>query len=246
MDERRLSSLPMRALLSVVALAFLQIYIAYLLRHVDAKRDYLAPVPSKVALDAMAFGDRGFLHRVYAMDVQNAGDTGGRIVPIRNYDFGRVVGWLEVLQQLDVRSDFAIGMADGYFGQTQDVRNVAPIVRFMMRDVATNPQKKWRWLYGAIYLARHRLRDNGLALEVARQLASYKFPGIDPWAGMTPAFILEDEGDYKGAAAVVRETVRRFGDTLSADDKKWTANYLRFLAKVDAGEIKPRRRDWDQ
>jgi hypothetical protein len=245
MPTRALRFQLLPVIIAIAGLALAQVVVSYFIRNLDARRDYLAPVPSEAAQDAMAFGDHQFLHRMFALEVQNAGDTGGRIVPIKNYDFGRVVGWLEVLERLDPRSSFAIGMADGYFGQTQDVHNVAPVVRFMMRDVAINPPQKWRWLYGAIYLARHRLRDDNLGLEVARQLASYDFEGIDPWASMTPAFILEDAGDYRGAIDVVRETVRRFAGRLNHDDTLWTASYLDFLSKVDAGLLPPRKRKWD-
>ncbi len=225
----------------IVALAAAQALFAYHVRHIDPARDYLSPVPSPAALDAMAFGDRIFLHRLHALMVQNAGDTGGRIVPIRNYDFARVVGWLDVLLRLDPRSSFATAMAARYFGLSQDVRNVEPIVRFIMRDVAVNPELRWHWLYDAIYLARHRLKDDQLALEAARQLASYDFKGVDFWASLTPAFILEDGGRYREAADVVRDAERRFPDRMSADDRAWTANYLTFLAKVERGEVAPRK-----
>jgi hypothetical protein len=228
----------------VAALAVIQIAFAYSIRNLDPKRDYLDPVPSSQEQAALALGDTQFLFRLYALEIQNAGDTGGRIVPVKNYNFGKVVGWLDVLDHLDPRSDFAIGMANGFFGLSQDVKNVDPVVRFMMRSVAIDPPRKWRWLYGAIYLARHRLRDDNLALEAARQLASYNFDGIDPWATMMPAFILEDQGNYAGAAAVVRDTVQRFGPRLSKDDASWTASYLDFLSKVEAGLVKPRRRAW--
>jgi len=225
----------------VVGMALAQALFAYNVRHIDPARDYLSPVPSPVALDAMAFGDRIFLHRLYALSVQNAGDTGGRIVPIRNYDFERVVGWLDVLLKLDPRSSFATAMAARYFGLSQDVQNVDSIVRFIMRDVAVAPELRWHWLYDAIYLARHRLKDDQLALEAARQLASYNFKGVDFWASLTPAFILEDLGKYEEAIDVVRDAERRFPERMSADDRVWTANYLTFLAKVARGEIAPRK-----
>jgi hypothetical protein len=233
---------PVRGITVIIAcLALAQALFAYRARHIDPARDYLAPVPSPASLDALAFGDRIFLHRLYALMIQNAGDTGGRIVPVRNYDFARVVGWLDVLLHLDPRSSFATAMAARYFGLSQDVRDVAPIVRFIMRDVATNPQLRWHWLYDAIYLARHRLKDDNLALEVAFQLASYDFKGVDFWASLTPAFILEDNRRYREAADVVRSAERRFSDRMSADDRTWTANYLVFLAKVERGEARPRK-----
>jgi hypothetical protein len=147
---------------------------------------------------------------------------------------------------MDRRSEFGIGMASGFFGQSQNVRDVEPIVRFMMRDVAKDPQRRWRWLYQAIYLARHRLRDDELALEAAEQLHSYDFQGIEPWAVMMPAFILEDHRRYAEAAAVVRETVTRFGSRLDKHDAAWTTAYLNYLAKVDAGLAPPRRQTWGE
>jgi len=246
MATRRFPSLRRwRLAVCVAGLALAQAGYGYSVRHVDPARDYLSPVPSISAQEALAFGDRIFLHRLYALIVQNAGDTGGRIVPVRAYDFGRVVGWLEVLTRLDARSEFSSAMAAGYFGQSQNVQDVAPIARFIMRDVATMPEIKWRWLYHAVYLARHRLQDDGLALQAARQLASYDFPDIDPMAAMTPAFILEDAADYRGAIEAAQDAVRRFGPRMRKDDAVWASRYLEFLARVDAGLTPPRKRAWN-
>ncbi len=231
--------------LAVVVFAVLQATFAWSYRTLDPQRDYLPPPPTATESAALAFGDSQFLYRVFALEVQNAGDTGGRIVPIKNYNFERVIGWLEALVALDPRSDFAAGMANGFFGLSQDVSDVDPVVHFMMRYVAADPPRRWRWLYGAIYLARHRLRSDALALEAARQLASYDFDGIEPWATLMPAFILEDERDYAGAIAVAQETMRKFGSRLEGRDAQWIPAYLDYLGKVQAGTAPPRRQTWD-
>jgi hypothetical protein len=214
-------------------------------RNVDPKRDYLAPPPSRTEWAALSFGDEQFLYRVFALDVQDAGDTGGRIVPVKNYDFARVIGWFDTLAEMDPRSDFAIGMAGGFFGLSQNVRDVEPIVRFMLRDTDANPPQRWRFLFDAIYLARHRLKNNALALEVAYKLAGYDFPGLDPWATLMPAFILEDEHRYGEARAVVETTIRRFDGRMTPKDTSWTASYLSFLSKVERGEVPPRKQAWE-
>ena len=228
--------------LIVVVLAAAQCGFAWSIQAVDPKRDYLAPAPAPAVQDALAFGDRQFLFRAFALEVQNAGDTGGRTVPVKNYDFDRVIGWLEVLDRLDPRSSFPVGMAGGYFGLSQRVEDVDPIVRFMMRSVAADPPLRWKALYDAIYLARHRLRNDDLALEAARELAAFDFEGLEPWATLMPAFILEDQGKFKEAVAVVRRTVERFGTRLSADDAAWTSSYIDFLLQVEAGLKPPRPR----
>jgi hypothetical protein len=230
--------------LLVIALAMLQVAFAWSIRTLDPKRDYLAPPPSAATEAALAFGDPQFLFRIFALDVQNAGDTGGRVVPVKNYDFDRVIGWLEALTRLDPRSDFPIGMAGGYFGLSQDVKDVAPIVRFMMRNVDASPRTRWKLLYDAIYLARHRLKDDDLGLEAARQMASYDFDEVDPWAAFTPAFILEDLGRYEEAQAEVRDALGRVGLRMTERDRSWIDAYLGFLAEVAAGRTPPRRRTW--
>ena len=230
--------------LIVLALAVIQVAFAWSIRSLDPKRDYLSVPPSRLAQDALAFGDTQFLYRTFALEVQNAGDTGGRIVPVKNYDFGRVTGWLEVLDRLDRRSGFGLEMAGGYFGQSQNVADVEPIVRFIMRKVGEDPENRWKALYNAIYLARHRLRDDSLALEVARQLAGYDFEGVEVWAALMPAFILEDHQRYREAMEIVRNAVTRFGSRLSEDDAKWTASYIDFLLQVEAGRAPPRRPSW--
>ncbi len=230
----------------VVALAAIQLTFAWNIRGTDPKRDYLEPPPSVTTQQALAFGDDQFLYRVFALEVQNAGDTGGRIVPVKNYDFDRVIGWLEVLSRMDPRSNFAVTMAGGFFGQSQHVDDVAPIVRFMMRNVDRDPRSRWRGLLNAIYLARHRLQDDDLALQAARQLAAYDFDGLDPWATLAPAFILEDQGHYAEAVEVVRATRARFAGRLSADDDVWTTKYIDFLLQVEAGAMPPRPRGWQK
>jgi hypothetical protein len=210
--------------------AIAQIGFAVAARHVTPNRDLLPPVPTPRLRDAESFGDPQFLFRIDSLEIQNAGDTGGRIVPVKNYDFGIVVGWLRTLQSLDSRSAIPIELASGYFGQSQNTDYVRPIVEFMRENVGLRPQARWKYLFQAVYLAQRRLRDNDLALATAYQLASYDFPDMMPLAGMMPAFILEDLGRFREARAIIEKAQQRFAGRLSPDDDKFIHNYLDYLA----------------
>jgi hypothetical protein len=210
--------------------AVAQIGFAVAARHVAPDRDLLAPVPTSRMRDATSFGDPQFLFRIDSLELQDAGDTGGRIVPVQNYDFGIVIGWLRVLQYLDDRSAIPIELASGYFGQSQNTAYVRPIVEFMRENVALRPQARWKYLFQAVYLAQRRLRNDDLALATAYQLASYDFPDVMPLASMMPAFILEDLGRFREARAIIEKTRKRFAGRLSADDDKFIHNYLDYLA----------------
>src|SRR5690349_2367171 len=124
-----------------------QVVCATTLRTRVADRELLPPVPSSRALDAAAFGDRQFLFRVDSLQLQNGGDTGGRIVPVKNYDFGIVVGWLRTLQDLDSRSVMPVELASGYFGFSQETAYLRPIVDFIRDNVALSPETRWKYLF---------------------------------------------------------------------------------------------------
>jgi len=212
-----------------VALLGAQLGIGFAMRPVTPPRDLMPPVPSVRALNVQAMGDPQFLFRLYALQLQNAGDTGGRIVPVKNYDFGLLTDWLMVLQRLDPQSQFPIGIALRYFGASQNVENVRPVIAFAMQNVALDPRARWQWLYDAIYLAEHRLTDQDLALTVARNLAAYGPGTIPPWAAMTPAFILEQMGRAEEAAAIIRQVVVDYRAEITAEDRAWIDNYLQQL-----------------
>ena len=176
-----------------------------------------------------AFGDRQFYFRRAALDFQEAGDTGGRTVPIGNYESATVLGWLHLLQHLDPRSIIPGSLAAGYFGFSQDLSKVPPIIGFIREAVAKDPAKRWKLLYDAIYLAKGRLKDSLLALDVARQLSAYG-PNIVPQiAALTPAFLLEQEGDMQGAHAVVEEVRSRYTGRLTPEEDAWSLSFLAYL-----------------
>lgn len=212
-----------------VALLAAQLGIGFAMRPVTPPRDLMPPIPSERALHVQSMGDPQFLFRLYALQIQNAGDTGGRVVPVKNYDFGLINDWLMVLQQLDTQSQFPIGIALRYFGASQNVENVRPVIAFAEQNVALDPRARWHWLYDAIYLAEHRLGDKDLALAVARNLAAYGPGTVPPWAAMTPAFVLEQRGQPEEAAAIIRQVAVDYRAEITPEDGAWIDNYLQQL-----------------
>src|SRR4051812_15702693 len=129
----------MRALHGLAAAMILllgaQIALAWKLRSDAPHRDLLPPLPTSHMAAVEAFGDRQFYFRRASLDLQEAGDTGGRIVPIGNYDFSAVLGWLRLLQGLDSHSIIPVSLAAGFFGYSQDVSKVPPIIGFIREAV---------------------------------------------------------------------------------------------------------------
>lgn len=214
---------------AMIVLLGAQIALAWSLRYQFPHRDLLPPVPTPRMAEVAAFGDRQFYFRRAALDLQEAGDTGGRIVPIGNYETVPLLGWLRLLEQLDPRSIVPVSLAAGIFAFSQDFSKVPPLIGYIREAVAQDPAKRWKSLYDAIYLSKERLKDSRLALDVARQLSSYGPDVVPQIAALTPAFILEQGGDMAGAQAIVEDVRARYAGRLTADEDRWSLGYHAYL-----------------
>lgn len=206
-----------------------QIALAWNLRTAVPHRDLLPPPPTPRMAAVAAFGDRQFFFRRAALDLQEAGDTGGRIVPIGNYDSDAVLGWLHLLQGLDPRSVIPVSLAAWIFGFGQDYGKVPPVIGFIREAVALDPERRWRFLNDAIYLAKVRVKDNRLAFDIAQQLSSYGPDVVPQIAALAPAFVLEQEGEMEKARVIVEEVRARFAGRLTSKEDEWSLGYLAYL-----------------
>lgn len=176
-------------------------------KFIYAKWEGVPPVPTRNGATMMALGDPEFAYRLGAITLQNLGDSGGRVTPIRNYDYARLGAWFKLLDDLDPASDHVPMLAAYYFGATRVPADVAVVVDYLSAAGARPIGSKWRWLVHAIFLARHRLDDLQLALDLAYKLSKMQLvddvmPG---WARQMPAFVLKEQGDREDARKIITE-----------------------------------------
>jgi hypothetical protein len=196
------------------------------------------PPPSALERKALAFGDDEFLYRAYVLELQNAGDTGGRATPMRDYNYDYVLGWLRSLQALDARAQHHALLAARYFPTVNEPVAVRKLVEFVAADVEMNPERKWSWLMQAVLMADHRLNDKEYALKLAKQLAGYDYPDMPSWIFMFPGVLLKQLGRNDEARAVM-ETVRRDkAGLLTPQDLHWMEDFERNLPVTTPSEIK--------
>jgi hypothetical protein len=173
-----------------------------------AKWAGVPPVPTRTGALMTTLGDAQFSFRMGALALQQLGDFGGRVTPIKDYDYQKLGGWFWLLDSLDPASDHVPRLAAYYFGVTQSPADAAVLVAYL-GTVGNSPVgEKWRWLAQAAYLARYKMHDLGLALDLAYKLSklqpvSGELPG---WARQMPAFVLKEQGD-KEASRQMMETI---------------------------------------
>lgn len=202
---------------------------AWASRDLRANFTAISPPPTASARNALAFGDHQFLYRIWAFDLQNAGDSGGRFTRMGDYNYDHVIGWLDTLRALDPRAQYHDYLATHYFSQTPNPADIRRLVGFIVRDAESQPELKWYWLTQATTLAEARLKDMPLALEISLKAARSDFPDMPNWVRLFPAILLEKMGRYPEARKVIQGVQLRKGDALRPDEHLWIDEFLQRL-----------------
>ncbi|MDX2144092.1 MAG: hypothetical protein SFV19_12105 [Rhodospirillaceae bacterium] len=165
--------------------------------------------PTDNAVNLVAFGDPAFLHRVFARQIQDFGDTGGRSTRMADYDMKAVVRWLDVLDQLDSLSQYQIAMAMSYFSFTPQTDDLRRLIDYTSRAVLAAPKNRIQWLREAIVIADRRIRDPKLAMALADQLAASDEPGLNILAYQLSPLLRARNGDLTGALAAMQHALSK-------------------------------------
>ncbi|MDE1151895.1 MAG: hypothetical protein PW788_05090 [Micavibrio sp.] len=222
----------------VIALA-LNVVVWLAANKVFAKWEGVPPVPTRSGAISMGLGDAEFAYRFGAITLQNLGDGGGQTTALKDYDYKALGNWFWLLNSLDPASDHVPMLAAYYFGGTlvpADVR----VVYDYLSVIGNNPAgQKWRWLVHAIFLARHRLYDVDLALNLAYKLSKMELVDdrMPVWARQMPALVLAEKGEKEDARRIV-ENLLMSSDKVHPNEIGYMEYYLTHELGVDPAEVK--------
>ncbi len=199
-----MATIPRGAMAAVLIALSLQAAFWWQTRDVRAAWEGVPPAPSNQVAKALAMGDGQFLYRAATFVLQNMGDEGGDVTPLKDYDYQRLGQWFSLLDRFDPYSEYLPVLVGYYFSQSQDPNDVRVVISFLAHIAIRDPERNWRWMAHAIYLARHRVKDMNLALSLAYRMAAIKGPGIPIWAQQMPAFVLADVGEKEAARDLMK------------------------------------------
>lgn len=183
------------------------------------------PAPSRQAALALALGDDQFYYRASTFTLQNMGDFGGDVTPLKNYDYRRLGKWFTLLDSLDPESAFLPLLVGFYFSATQNTADLPVVIDYLARIAERDPASNWRWLVHAIYLARHRMKDLPTALELSYRLAAFEVAGLPAWTKQMPAYVRVKMGDKEGAR-IIMETILKTDPNLTRDESRFIRRFL--------------------
>ena len=204
MRERPVSAVPRVVLATLTAALAGQVAIRASHPAGALHAEDLASPPAPQVLRLVSFGEPITLAKLLMLHLQAADYRAGDPVPYRDLDYARVEAWLERILELDPAGQYPLLAASRIYAEVPDPAKSRRMIEFVRRQFLADPDRRWPWLAHATIIAKHRLHDLPLALDLAETLERNVDPQAAPaWARHMRAFILEDMNELEAARAVI-------------------------------------------
>lgn len=205
MSERAIQYVPRPVLLVLVTAFLLQLVWAGSLRPPPqaVAQDLHAP-PALETANLYSLGDNVALARYLMLWLQSFDVQPGISLGFIELDYDRLIAWLRLILELDPESGYVLLSAARVYAEVPDAVKKRQMLEFVAEEFLDDPDRRWRWLAHAVYVARHRLDDFDLALHYAQMLHDHTSPGAVPhWARQMHIYTLEQMGDVEAAMVLL-------------------------------------------
>lgn len=160
----------------------------------------LPRAPRPEILRIAGFGEPEALARLAMLYIQSYDLGGVNTLPYRRLDYGRLMGWLNAVLDLDSRSTYPLFAASRIYAENPDPARARQALAFVYNAFFSDPNRRWPFLAHAAFLAKHRLNDLPLARRYAAAVERHTSdPTVPLWARQMEVFILEDMGELETA-----------------------------------------------
>lgn len=223
-NTRNLSFVPVSVWVVLFLSFFLQCYWHWSFTSLKIKQQEL-PVPPKTSLVRLISLDDPVPAAKWAMLWLQAFDNQpGISVPLKDLDYDRVGEWLDLILDLDNKIQYPLLAAIRFYAEVSDEAKQKQMIHYVIEKYLENPNERWPYMAHAVYIAKHRIKDQQLALECAKLIRQYATGDNVPyWARQMEIFVLEDMGELESAKVLI-------GGLLESGELK-DAHQIKFLTQ---------------
>ena len=164
----------------------------------------LSPPPTAEVLRVASLNEPALAARLMMLWLQAYDCQPGVSLPFRSLDYAAIEAWLARMLELDPSFQYPLLAAARLYGDVDDAPRQRRMLKFIARSFVDDPARRWPWMAHAVFIAKHRLHDLPLALELAQTLARDDDHGAIPdWAKQMRIFVLEDMGELESAKVLL-------------------------------------------
>jgi hypothetical protein len=203
--ERPLLQLPRSLLVGFLVLFACQLFYHHLGREQFLTSYQALDEPLSVPVYRGIARDSGqLLSYLLAIRLQLHDNQAGRHFRYSLIDYDVLIDWLELISALNPQNEYAMLLASHIYSQTGDPVRLRQMIEFIERRFDDNPQLHWRRLAEASVLAKHKLHDLELALQMAEKIAQQPVSvQIPQWARDFRFLLLAELNEFESAIAII-------------------------------------------
>ena len=196
-------------------------------KNYKAEVELVPPAPNKYIRSALSLGDEEFLFRILGTRLQNSGDVFAGFVALKKYDYSRIYDWMKSLDELNYESNFIPSLASYYYSQTHHRPDSKYIIDYLDEHASRDLDKKWWWMFQAVFVAKKSLRDNDVAYDLAYKLSKNKSKSAPLWTKHLHANISKEQGDDCLSFRILKNLIKDIQDGKEKASIE-ELNYMRF------------------
>jgi len=152
----------------------------------------------------LSMGSQQLFSYLLVIRLQLHDNQAGKHIRYSRLDYERLVDWLDQIHRLNTQSEYTMLLASRVYSQTRDRDRLRIILEFIDRTFMQNPQLHWRRLAEASVIAKHKLGDLQLALQMADKLSSQPASVEMPrWARDMQFILLGDMNEFETAITII-------------------------------------------
>jgi len=223
-QERSIQNVPWLVVLGLFVLIKLQVAWHHHNINLETRYTHLSPPVNDKVIQLLSLNDPVTAAKMLMFYLQAHDNQPGISIPFLKLDYTVVIEWLRQALRLDKHIQYPLLAASRIYSEVNDEIKQRQILDFVAEEFLKLPEKRWQWLAHAIFVAKHKIKDNELALEYAKQLRLNTTEDQAPnWARHMEIYILEDMNEIEAAKVLI-------GGLLESEKIK-DANEIRFLQK---------------
>lgn len=203
-QTRALSFVPRSILFALLLSLFLQCLWHFSFTKLEVTRNDLPAPPKSSFIRLASLDDSITAAKLLMLWLQAFDNQPGVSIPLRDMDYDRVIEWLDLILELDNNIQYPLLAAIRFYAEVSDDEKQRKMIHYVTEKFIENPNDRWPFMAHAVYMAKHRIKDEQLALECAQLIRQYaKGDNVPHWAKQMEIFILEDMGELESAMVLI-------------------------------------------
>lgn len=218
--ERPISQIPWPLLAGFILIFGLQLF-SHNFSESNQSEQYRAleaPLDSTI-YRGLSMGSEQLYSYLLAIRLQLHDNQAGHHIRYRYIDYELLIDWLDQIHQLNPRSEYSMMLASRVYSQTQDKHRLRLILNYIDSAFMADPQLHWRHQAEATVIAKHKLRDIDLALQMAQRLSDLPQSIVMPrWARDMQFLLLGELNEFESALVIIDALLK--SDAVNDPDEK--------------------------